>query len=172
MLGISEIRWRKNPYPACFDLLILFVHLHLPLFCFCPCFELSNGRWFWWLGMLIYLVGISHIHFSLLWYAFLMYSPGLHLIWWKLVFLEMMRLFTVKEACFYSCMYVYNACICTNIWYWWASLRLPSDSRAECIFIYTSMQHCLMDDWIIIEREQRESLNLSLAVPSPASFLR
>lgn len=61
--------------------------------------------------MLIYLVGISHIHFSLLWYAFLMYSPGLHLIWWKLVFLEMMRLFTVKEACFYACTYVCMQCM-------------------------------------------------------------
>lgn len=36
--------------------------------------------------MLIYLVRISHVHFSLLWYAFLIYSPRLHLIWWKLFF--------------------------------------------------------------------------------------
>lgn len=70
------------------------------------------------------------------------------------------------------CMYVYNICICTNIWCWWASLWLPSDSRAQYIFIYTSMQHCLMDDWIIIEREQHESLILSLAVPNLVSFLR
>lgn len=61
--------------------------------------------------MLIYLVRISHVHFSLLWYAFLIYSPGLHLIWRKLFFLEMMRLFTVKEAARWACFFL---CVCVS----------------------------------------------------------
>ncbi len=67
--------------------------------------------------MLIYLVRISHVHFSLLWYAFLIYSPGLHLIWWKLVFLEMMRLFTVKEAelFFYVYVCIQYVCVCVCV---------------------------------------------------------
>lgn len=48
--------------------------------------------------MHIYLVWISGIHFSLLWYAFFIYSPWLPLIWWKLGLPEMMRFFTAKET--------------------------------------------------------------------------
>lgn len=131
--------------------------------------------------MLIYLVRISHVCFSLLWYAFLIYSPGLHLIWWKLVFLEMMRLFTMKEALvevvfMCVCIVQYVLCVCVPSFSTGLCFPpLPSSyltaEHNKCSFIYIWMQHCLRDDWIIVQWELDVSLLTPLNSHSPLQWL-